>query len=141
MVVKLMTTAACWDMDANVSASFAHAAPKDLFYFCPCCLEEVVAAISILGNFYFRALNSHKPRCVNEKARLMRLRFQECQPRDRPISRRRLSQVTWANSPRGAKTPNQRLPRCKLWPRRSKRRRLRLYTQALWLKLLKHGLL
>ena len=68
MVVKLMTTAVCWDMDANVSASFAHAAPKDLFYFCPCCLEEVVAAISILGNFYFRALNSHKPRCVNEKA-------------------------------------------------------------------------
>ena len=68
MAVKLMTSAVCWDMDANVSAGFAHTA-KELFYFCPCCLEEVAASISSLDNFFFLALNSHQKGCVNEKAK------------------------------------------------------------------------
>lgn len=66
MANELMTTAVCWDMDANTSASFAHSA-RDLFYFCPCCLNEVAASISTIGNYFFFALNSHKPGCDNEK--------------------------------------------------------------------------
>ncbi|WP_338568350.1 hypothetical protein V6L78_18900 [Pseudomonas canadensis] len=68
MAVELMTSAVCWDMDANVSAAFAHTA-KELFYFCPCCLREVAASVSTLGNFFFLALNSHQRGCANEKAK------------------------------------------------------------------------
>lgn len=68
MAVELMTSAVCWDMDANVSAAFAHTA-KELFYFCPCCLRKVAASVSTLGNFFFMAPDSHKEGCVNEKAK------------------------------------------------------------------------
>ncbi|WP_139114069.1 hypothetical protein [Pseudomonas sp. 58 R 3] len=66
MAKELMTEAVCWDMDAKVSARFAHS-DRALFYFCECCLEEVVASISQRDNFFFKALNSHKPGCAHEK--------------------------------------------------------------------------
>lgn len=66
MAKELMTVAVCWDMDAKVSASFAHS-DRELFYFCDCCLEEVVASISKRNNFFFKALNSHEPGCAHEK--------------------------------------------------------------------------
>ncbi|OMQ29735.1 hypothetical protein [Pseudomonas putida] len=66
---ELMVSAICWEMDAAVSASFAHAAPKTdgLLFFCPDCLVDVAASISKKQNFFFKAPTLHKPGCDNEK--------------------------------------------------------------------------
>ncbi|MGE8100337.1 hypothetical protein [Pseudomonas fluorescens] len=66
MTDELMTTAVCWEMDANASVSFAYTA-RDLFYFCPNprCLVEVVPAK--INNVFFRAPESHVSGCINEK--------------------------------------------------------------------------
>lgn len=66
---ELMVSAICWEMDAAVSASFAHAIPKtdDLLFFCPDCLVDVTASISINKNCFFKAPSLHRPGCSNEK--------------------------------------------------------------------------
>ncbi|WP_460158799.1 hypothetical protein [Pseudomonas sp. S3_E11] len=56
---ELMVSAVCWEMDAAVSASFAHAVKvtEEFLFFCPECLVDVVASISTKKNFFFGHLN------------------------------------------------------------------------------------
>ncbi|QBZ89317.1 hypothetical protein EPZ47_11565 [Pseudomonas viciae] len=66
---ELMVSAVCWEMDAAVSASFAHAVKvtEEFLFFCPECLVDVVASISTKKNFFFRAPKLHRLGCKNEK--------------------------------------------------------------------------
>ncbi|MBX8539216.1 hypothetical protein K5D56_09285 [Pseudomonas cichorii] len=66
---ELMVSAICWEMDAVVSASFAHSVKmtEDFLLFCPDCLVDVAASISKKKNYFFMAPGLHKPGCQNEK--------------------------------------------------------------------------
>ncbi|WP_032656907.1 hypothetical protein [Pseudomonas syringae] len=66
---ELMVSAICWEMDAVVSASFAHSVKmtEDFLLFCPECFVDVAATISTKENYFFRAPGLHRPGCKNEK--------------------------------------------------------------------------
>ncbi|MDE1716204.1 hypothetical protein PWG14_27445 [Chromobacterium amazonense] len=62
---ELMTEALCWELDAKISAIYAHKA-QHLTFFCPDenCLVEVRP--KKLKNVYFYAPTRHEPGCMNE---------------------------------------------------------------------------
>ncbi|CAN7678992.1 hypothetical protein [Pseudomonas sp. LjRoot263] len=69
MTDELMVSAVCWELDAAVSASFAHTVKvtENLLFFCPECLVDVAASISTRKNFFFKAPKLHRPGCKHEK--------------------------------------------------------------------------